>query len=358
VNTSFRQSSFARGFTLVELMVALAIGLLMAFGLVRVFASSSDAYRALAQASQQIENGRYAIQMVSQDLQHAGFYGEYGFCPAPGITDSNVCVIPPTVVALPDPCEIADAAIMKTGLAFFVQAYSNVAASPVACIDNANVLAGTDVLVIRRANTSAIASGALVANEVYMQANADSTNIDNPVIAFGTFDAAKYPLLNRLSTGPAEIRKYHVIIYFVSPCSETVGGVCTAGSDGGRPIPTLKRLMLGLSGGALTMRVEPVAEGIQNLQIDYGVDTDRDGVPDGNFLAAPAAVFQWGDVMAAQVRVLARTVDPNPGWNDTKTYDLGTAGAYTPAGADTAFQRHLFVSQVRLVNPAGRREVP
>jgi prepilin-type N-terminal cleavage/methylation domain-containing protein len=73
-----------RGFTLVELMVALTIGLLMSFGLIRVFASSSESYQSLSQASQQIENGRYAMQAIGEDLKHAGYYGEYAFPPAAG----------------------------------------------------------------------------------------------------------------------------------------------------------------------------------------------------------------------------------------------------------------------------------
>ena len=358
--TSYRHSSLARGFTLIELMVALAIGLLMAFGLVRVFASSSDSYRALAQASQQIENGRYAMQVVSQDLMHAGYYGEFAFPAAPA-------------APLPNPCILGTAAQLKTDLAFYVQGYNNVNAAggdaPPACISNANVVTGTDILVIRRAGT--VVPAALVANEVYIQANADSTNPANPVIAFGA-DPASYPLLKKATPGgtpPADIRKYHVIIYFVSPCNEPNGGgdVCTgAADDGGRPIPTLKRLTLGLdAGGALAMRTESIAEGIEHLQIDYGIDSmdqlddvaKRDGLPDGAFVHAPASVAAWGDVMSAQVFVLARTPERSPGWNDTKTYNLGTFNAaYAPA--DPAFQRKLFVSQVRLVNPAGRREEP
>ena len=339
---SSRRLNLVRGFTLIELMVALAIGLLMAFGLVRVFASSSDSYRSLAQASQQIENGRYAIQALSDDLKHAGYYGEYSFPPAP------------TAVVLPSPCETANTATMKAGLPFHIQGYDNVAASPIACLDDANVLAGTDVLVIRRANTVTTALGALVPNEVYMQANADSTNATNPVIALGT--AANFTLTQKDAVTLSEIRKYRVIVYFVSPCSEPVGGtLCNASADGGRPIPTLKRLSLAFDGAALTMRTEAVAEGIENFQVDYGVDTDGDGLPDGAFLAAPATVPAWGDVMSAQIHVLARTPEAMPGNVDTKTYNLGTAGALTPGGN---FRRHLFTAQVRLVNPAGRREVP
>ena len=333
---------FARGLTLIELMVALAIGLLMAFGLVRVFASSSDSYRSLAQSAQQIENGRYAIQAISDDLKHAGYYGEYAFPAAP------------TAVVLPDPCETANTATMKAGLPFHIQGYSNVAVSPIGCLDDANVLAGTDILVIRRANTVTTAVGALVANEIYMQANADSTNAANPIIATGT--AANFTLTQKDAVTLSDIRKYRVIVYFVSPCSEPVGGtVCNASADGGRPIPTLKRLSLSFDGTALTMRTESVAEGIENFQVDYGVDTDGDGLPDGVFLAVPAAVPAWGDVMSAQIHVLARTTENTLGNVDTKTYVLGTAGALTPGGN---FRRHLFTSQVRLVNPAGRREVP
>ena len=116
------------------------------------------------------------------------------------------------------------------------------------------------------------------------------------------------------------------------------------------------------------MRTESVAEGIENLQIYYGIDstdalgvaTKRDGLPDGAFVAAPATVPEWGDVMSAQVFLLARTPERSPGWNDTKTYDLGPGNSYGPAtaGFGPAFQRKLFVAQVRLVNPAGRREEP
>jgi type IV pilus assembly protein PilW len=261
-------------------------------------------------------------------------------------------------------------------LAFYVQGYNNVNAAggdaPPACISNANVVTGTDILVIRRAGTVAVQPADRKANEVYIQANADSTNPANPVIAFGAFDETtlrkKFDPVTATEP-PAEIRKYHVIIYFVSPCNEPNGGgdVCTGGSDdGGRPIPTLKRLTLGLNaaGTALAMRTESIAEGIENLQIRYGIDSKdhlddpmkRDGLPDDAFVAAPATVAQWGDVMSAQVYVLARTPERSPGWNDTKTYDLGDAVKYTPA--DPAYQRKLFVSQVRLVNPAGRREVP
>jgi prepilin-type N-terminal cleavage/methylation domain-containing protein len=89
--------AYKAGFSLVELMIAMGLGLALLAGLVSVFANSSRAHRELQQTSQHLDNGRFAIETVSSDLQQAGFYGQFYDLPA----------APP---ALPDPCEIASAA--------------------------------------------------------------------------------------------------------------------------------------------------------------------------------------------------------------------------------------------------------
>lgn len=338
-----RTLRMSTGFTLVELMVTLAIGMFLTLGLVQVFSTSNESYDALDQAAQQIENGRYAIQTLQTDLQHAGYYGEFAFATAAGST-------------LPDPCEIANVATMRTAINFYVQGYDAPGAAPVSCIDTANIVAGTDVVVVRRASTATTALGALVGNEIYMQATADSTNAANPVLDVGS-NAAAFSLMRKDGATPAEIRKFITRIYFISPCSVPASGTtCTAGADGGRPIPTLKRLEVAVnpSTGARELRVESIAEGIENLQIDYGIDTSGDGVPD-SIATAPATVPDWSNVTSVDVFVLARNVKRVVGTTDPKTYNLGRAGAVTPGGN---FKRHVFTSNVRIVNPASRREVP
>jgi type IV pilus assembly protein PilW len=341
LNTSRRKTS---GFTLVELMVTLAIGMFLTLGLVQVFATSNESYEALSQAAQQIENGRHAVETLRGDLQHAGYYGEYGFAPA-------------AAAPLPNPCELANLAVIRDALPFYIQGYDAPAVSPLACLDSANVVPGTDVLVIRRASTVVTAPAARVVNELYMQAIADSNNAANPVIARGQ-DAGLFSLLRKDAVTPAEVRKYMVRIYFVSPCSvPAAGNVCSAAADAGRPIPTLKRLDLAANPatGNLEMRMESIAEGIESLQIDYGIDATGDGVPDGALVTVPATVAAWSNVATAQLHVLARNVRATPGHVDAKTYDLGVGGTVTPGGN---FRRHVFSAQVRLVNPAGRREEP
>ena len=82
-----------RGFLLIELMVSIAIGLLLLIGLTTMFVASSRSFSETERASRQIENGRYALDLLSEDIRHAGFYGEA----------SAFGALPP-VGAPPDPC--------------------------------------------------------------------------------------------------------------------------------------------------------------------------------------------------------------------------------------------------------------
>lgn len=341
------------GLTLVELMVALAIGLLLLVGLVAMFATSNRTYVELGRAAQQIENGRFAVQLLTDDLALAGHYGRF----------SSPLAVPGV---LPDPCEKTSVSALRAAAAFALQGYDAPASSPLACIPAANHVAGTDILVVRRAdsrtaagNSATIPGGSLVAAEVYLQANADPNNSANPLIAVaGATPQSVFTLKNKDDTNFAPVRKYHVHIYFVAPCSIPAGGgsVCTgANDDGGAPIPTLKRLELRVdsSGTALDMYAVPLVEGIENFQIDYGIDTSGDGVPDGVYVTQPAAIADWANVVALRLNVLARNTESSPGYVDGKTYDMGIAGTLTPGGA---FKRHVYNTVIRVVNPSSRRE--
>ena len=65
------------GISLIELMVGITLGLLVLAGLAGVFANSSRSRSDIERASRQIENGRYALQVLTDDIRLAGFYGEF-----------------------------------------------------------------------------------------------------------------------------------------------------------------------------------------------------------------------------------------------------------------------------------------
>ena len=107
--------------------------------------------------------------------------------------------------------------------------------------------------------------------------------------------------------------------------------------------------------------VTPVAEGIENLQIEYGFDANNDGTPDRYLNAVDATLGpgygSWANVMAVRLYVLVRATDTEFGYQDTtKQFNLGQAG-YTEVAGD-GYKRTLLTSLVRPMGPAGQRELP
>jgi type IV pilus assembly protein PilW len=149
-----------RGFGLVELMISMLIGLVIIAALVTLFVNTSGNNRELARANSMIENGRFAIKVLEDDLAHAGYWGAY----VPVFDDQNSIAVPapdterPT--AVPNPCLAYSPANWNTAyvtslIGVPVQAYDDDSAAGLAtCVTGAldvidNHQAGTDVLVVR-----------------------------------------------------------------------------------------------------------------------------------------------------------------------------------------------------------------
>jgi type IV pilus assembly protein PilW len=104
-----------------------------------------------------------------------------------------------------------------------------------------------------------------------------------------------------------------------------------------------------------------VAEGIENLQVEYGIDANNDGTPDRYLDTVDAALGpgygSWANVMAVRLYLLARANDTEMGYEDTtKQFNLGLAG-YTDVARD-GYKRTLLTSLVRPMGPGGQRELP
>src|SRR5262249_35329905 len=161
----------------------------------------------------------------------------------------------------PDPCVTNNVPAIAAGIVFPIQGYDASGVSPVSCIPPGDFVPGTDVLVVRRASTVVSPIAALDANDIYIQNNNDWISATNPTVNLGI--PANFPLLNRDGATLADVRKFYVRIYYVSPCNMYAPGAtsCTAGADGGTPSPTLKMLELGSGTGELQMASIPLAQG-------------------------------------------------------------------------------------------------
>jgi type IV pilus assembly protein PilW len=343
-----------RGLTLVEFMVSVTIGLLMVAAIATLIADQSGNRAEVDRSGRMIENGRYAVRAVADDLQLSGYWGELNGVPTVAV-----------LAALPNPCSTTLADI-EAASQLHVQGYDNPAPAAVTalgCINNQ--LAGTDILVVRHADpdpsslqTAGVTDLAKLADgQVYIQTGlnlASSAFIAAVAVGNAASNAASFPLVKKDKVTRATVRKFVVRIYYIAQCSVESAGSCAAG-DGGSPIPTLKMLELNNAAGAVAWAAPvTIAEGIENMQIDYGIDSNADGAPDGDNVLSPAAVGDWPNVMAVQVHLLARSLDRSPAFVDDKAYVLGAGGAVATAG--TGFKRHVFVQSVRMVNPSARRQ--
>lgn len=343
------------GFSLVELMVSIVIGLFLLLGLTTMLVNTSSSNKEMEKSSRQIENGRYAIQVLSEDIRLAGFEGEYS--PPAGTTTPYIDKTAGTPVVI-DPCTLTVAnmgwnnATPQSPVAIY--GYAGNAATPTACATSmANrptpAVGMPAMLTVRRAQTVSIAAAAAVSGTTYLQVSLCSDPSTNPPFIFGT---SGFTQQQKDCATANVIRKYAVDTYLIDSCN-----ICSPTNDG---IPTLK--MVQFLDGALT--VVPLVEGIEDMQFDYGIDSDGDGSPD-SYVAAPTAT-QWPDVVAVRIYLLARNSESSVGYTENGTYDMGLAGTVQPCvdgpfktvSSCTNFKRHAYSALVRVENPSARRETP
>ncbi|HXV12308.1 MAG TPA: PilW family protein [Burkholderiales bacterium] len=330
------------GVTLVELMISLTLGLILLAALLTVFSNSSAARSELERTSRQIENGRYAIQLLADDLRVAGFYGEL-----------NVGAMPVPAV-LPDPCS-TNPADWNTAIPLHLQGYDDGNGAP-ACLP-ISAKPNSDVFVVRRVKTCAAGVAGcetVAAGRPYLQASLCIT--DAPQHVLGVQGTAAFPLRQKDCATAAVKREYMVNVYYIS-----------TDNGSGQNVPTLTRLEL--SGGAIVQ--VPLVEGIEEMNVEYGIDTDGDGQPDAysadptNFTFAGCTNCtpgnNWSNVVTANLHVLARSVDPSPGHADTRTYRLGLNAGGVPVvfgPTNDRYRRNVYSAMVRIANSAGRRDAP
>ncbi len=360
-----------RGFSLIELMIASTLGLLILTSMISVFVATSETRNEVDKNSRQIENGRFAIEMLRDDIQLAAFYGDY--------FPSNI------TWTTADPCStILDdmgftAGNVPVGIRGYPDGTATSGVEPT-CVTNRK--AGTDILVVRRVSTAQLKVDANEDNTLDANVTKDDGTTGALLSSLGggyhlqvsncagetpyvlTKDPAGFVLhgLKPSGTPPlcangarSPVRQYFVRIFYVATCND-----CTGSGDG---IPTLKMVELTsgtsscMSNSATScgsMVTRSIAEGIENLQFEYGIDSDSDGTV--NTYSAAPALADWSNVISVKVYLLARNTETTPGYIDTKTYSLASDGTtLTGTPFNDAYKRHVYAATARAINIANRR---
>jgi type IV pilus assembly protein PilW len=319
------------GFTLVELMIGMTLGLVLIGGVVALFLQSRQSFRVDENIARMQDQARFAMDQLTRDLRMAGFVAE-PLSPAAVTLDGSLAIedgcgpaLPGGPVGLGGPDWLVRVTDAGTGenntLTGIDNATGPEATAAYGCIDSLEVRAGSDVVAIKRAVGRVVPVADVQANRVYLEATG--------TVALLYQEPADTPL-----AGPTEIREYRPHVYYI----RNFGLVADDG------IPTLCRKTLG-TGSPAPIETDCIAQGIEDLQIAYGIDLDDDGAAN-QYLDDPT-LAELQNVVSVRITVLARTVTPDRNYTDTRTYQVGNAADYTP---DDTFHRRIYTVTVGVRN--------
>lgn len=372
----------AYGITLVELMIALLITSVILIALTRVFVSTRNTYKADEGLARLQENARFAIQFLTHDLRMAGNTGCMGepksdpnrativtylngsaipfggpgvqdpliyptirgfdaVGPTPGIPYTLPNIYPPSLISSTNPA--LDAALAPYGAVegsdVLVLRFQNGDATPIdralsddsqiAVVPPHNITDNQVVMVSDCRNayifqvTGVSSAGA---SDILQHAAAGSPGNLCPTWGAGCALTRKAPQkrlceldgITSIFGCGAQIAQLRAVTYFIG-----AGGPTSSPSAW---VPALYRAVFDESGVA---QAEELVEGVENMQVTYGVDTDGNDIVDRYLTAAQVAADNlWLQVQTVRVGLLvassySTTSQSEDGTDTTPFYDIG-----------------------------------
>ena len=325
----------AAGLSLIELMIALLIGVILLLGVVQIFAASRTAYQLSEGLARTQENGRFAMDYLQRDIRMAGHFG----C----INDQARLQ---TVGGLNTHFSIADNPL---NFNVSIRGYEAVATAPTDTINLSSLPsggwspappflgvlspaphAGSDIIAMRYLTSDGVPVTNLAAGNITVDASKWNVLTNDGVASprlFGIADCTFADVFHSASFSPGtgvinvSVAVPNVSVpdflgrYTASPAGQTmlyraesVVYYVGTGTGGG---PSLFRARFNSATAAPA--TEELVEGIENLQFIYGQDEAPLTALSGNITAYNTAQTlgtieaDWRRVGQVQVAVLARS---------------------------------------------------
>jgi type IV pilus assembly protein PilW len=318
-----------RGLTLIELLVAAAIGLAVLAVLGSVYLGSRAAYRTNEALARVQESGRLAIDWIARDLRSAGFAG----CLSRGaqitvysnprpVGQGSLTVLrgyergagfayPPGVErpAGDDQSDAVRIIAVDSASRARLDGDSDVAAATIALRDNDARFEADDMLVVSDCERSAVFTVTGVRSRPIRLAHAADRNggLDTPTHRISPAFKAR---------DGAFVARFDSVAYFIGRSKDRKDAP-----------PSLYR--------ASFERTERLAEHVEDLDFLYGVDSDDDGAVDAYLRADQVGAAQWDRVLSVRVAIV-----------------VASAQAAVPVGAQAVLLRDVDGDTVIDAQPA------
>ncbi|MCW8863964.1 MAG: PilW family protein [Colwellia sp.] len=312
-------NNYQKGFTLLELFISLAVGLVLFAGVLSIFVGLKTTSSETSSAGTLQENGRFVLSVLTDDLLREGFWGDM----PSQLTANSLSAIP--VIAGPD-CvgQGINNASFPQAVGYFRSIWGMTAANTNAmgCIADASV--GSDILQLKRVLSIPIV-GATDVTQYFLNTNTTTGTL------FSGVGAAAPPFVSN-----GRVWEYQHHVYYIRNEAQ-----------GAATVPVLMQGVLSVNNG---MSFSPLVDGIEVIRFMYGVDADDDGDVDAFISANNMTQAFWNknnsNILAVKIYVLARDILPDNNYTNTNTYQLGDL----PVVVNDNYRRLLFTTTVTLYN--------
>ena len=298
------------GVTLIELMVALSIGSFLMIGAVQVYNQSRQAFVINESIARVQETAQFAMDTIEADIRMASNWGRHS---------RGTAVVGRSVTGDANPLALPAPAVCGADWALNldrpVEGNNNNYGLACGAVGGAQI--NSDTVTTRR-TTVATSPLPLQVGRLYVQ----STRIQGELFADGNVPTAFDPVESRTHT-------LLVNTYYVAASSNLIPGV-----------PTLRRKSLASAGGVPTVVDQEIAPGVENMQLQLGVDVDQDNTVDryvnpGDAILNPLAAgfIPGARVLTARIWLVVRSVSLEIGIQDPRDYEPGDIdlGVYNDA---------------------------
>ncbi|MFK8053550.1 MAG: PilW family protein [Woeseiaceae bacterium] len=342
-----------RGYTLIELLIALTLGAFLIGGILQLYLGSKRSYNAQQAAIELQEIGRFSLNALVSDVRMAGFL-------ACGQSTNIVNTLSSSANWLYD---AANPVIgYEGGASTFPAAFSGAA------------VAGTDAIKISRAipddsyvvNTHAPATGTLTLKDPH-----DIAQNEIMVIT----DCLNSALFQTTNAGVGtNVIKNSNAGGTVGNCTRGLGAPLDCSSAGGTPYQFKENAFLmryetnafyigvGASGRNALFRISldndgtigtavEMADGIADMQLVYGIDTSGDGSVDAYRTADAIGTAAWPSVVSVQVNLLTESnIDRVSDTSNSYVLFDGSAASLNAVTPTDRRLRRVFSSTVNIRN--------
>ncbi|MEH6518576.1 MAG: PilW family protein [Halioglobus sp.] len=325
----------SRGLSLIELMVSILLGVILSSGIIAVYLESKRNYAAEEEMARIQENGRFALELLKRELSMAGFFGGY-FVAEDSMNGESLtgggeeCVATGEwALDVTTPLEVINN--------FNNSWVTNTPTTLAGCVPtNSWVKAGSDVLTVKRTSAKPTMFEGLLVDG----AKARDSQYYLKVEQYGDTKEWFYDpsVADDFAADPNDVEEYwemYAKIFYIRNWSVAVG-------DG---VPALCVRELIQNEMATTDRC--LVEGIEDMQIEFGVDSNADDVPN-TYTPDPNDMNQ---VVTARIYLLVRSLGELVSTENanTKTYQLGLdSGVVTTA--NDGYMRQMFSTTVLVRN--------